>query len=113
MGLNLLASILNLYTLRDGPHRKRRIVNVFKDRDREPNKKLAELKSGKLSEEERFEDEMADNYSEYCKPLVPCKRELRKVVFPDGKRWLQVLYPRMVDVFEKAKKDLTDQVARK
>jgi len=56
----------------DGPHRKRRVVNEFEDWNKEQMKKVAELKTGKVSEEDGFDKEMADNFSEYCRPLVPC-----------------------------------------
>jgi len=61
-----------------------------------------------LSEEDGFDKEMSDNFSEYCKPLIACMQELRMVVFPGGKRWLsedRELYSRMTDVLEKARED--------
>ena len=45
-------------------------------------KYLAWINVGKVSEEDGFDKEMMDNFSEYCKPLIPYMQELRKVVFP-------------------------------
>ena len=49
---------------------------------------------------------MDKNFTEYCKPLVPCIRELHKVVFPDGSPWPtehQELYSDMKRVLERAR----------
>jgi hypothetical protein len=62
-----------------------------------------------VSEEDKFQEEMNENFSPYCKPLIPCMQELRKVVFPDGKRWLTEdtkLYSQMRAVLSKAREDL-------
>jgi serine/threonine protein kinase len=70
---------------------------------------LARQKAGFLIEEDRFGKKANENCTAYCRPLIPCILELRKVVFPEGKRWLQQdrqLYSQMKSVLEKARTDL-------
>ncbi len=100
----------------DGPKRKRRIVKEFENWNKKSIEELAKLKMGLVLEDDGFNKEMSDNFSEYCRPLVPCMRQLRKAVFPDGRRWLRedrVLYTQMVEVLDRARRDLTDKVATK
>ena len=69
-------------------------------------KELAEIKKGKVDEEDKFTKEVTENFTPYCRPLIPCIQELRKVVFPGGKRRLdedRELYSRMKSVLEKAR----------
>ncbi|KAK3175351.1 hypothetical protein OEA41_002598 [Lepraria neglecta] len=90
------------------PGQERRKVNEFEEWNREPIEKLANIKIGMVSEEDRFVKKIRDVFSEYCKPLIPCMQELRKVVFPGGKRWLSEdmkLYTQMNAVLEKARED--------
>ncbi|KAL2056599.1 hypothetical protein ABVK25_002993 [Lepraria finkii] len=90
------------------PGQERRKVNEFEEWNREPIEKLANIKIGMVSEEDRFDKKIRDVFSEYCKPLIPCMQELRKVVFPGGKRWLSEdmkLYTQMNAVLEKARED--------
>lgn len=64
------------------------------------------MKKGEVDELDKFDKEMDENFSAYCKPLIPCVRELRNVVFPEGKRWLNQdrrLYSRMKSVLENAR----------
>ncbi|KAF2174644.1 hypothetical protein K469DRAFT_648111 [Zopfia rhizophila CBS 207.26] len=75
----------------------------------EPTQKLAEIKKGKVDEEDKFTKEVMKKFTVHCKPLVPCVQELRKVVFPDGKRWLREdrqLYSYMKSVLEQALKNM-------
>ncbi|OCK78451.1 hypothetical protein K432DRAFT_427264 [Lepidopterella palustris CBS 459.81] len=75
----------------------------------EPTQKLAEIKKGKVDEEDKFTDEVEKEFTAQCKPLIPCIQELRKMVFPRGKRWLgedRQLYSRMKSVLQQAIKDL-------
>jgi hypothetical protein len=61
-------------------------------------------------EEDKFDKEVKKSFTAYCKPLIPCIQELRKVVFPDGKRWLtedRRLYSQVKSVLEMARKDLS------
>ncbi|KAH7053440.1 hypothetical protein B0J12DRAFT_698622 [Macrophomina phaseolina] len=80
-------------------------------------KELAELKSGKVLEEEEFENEVKQNFTEYCKPLVTCVQELRKVVFPGDRRRKnenETLYSQMMDVLEKARVSFSpDPISRR
>lgn len=47
---------------------------------------LAEIKKGKVDEEDKFNEELEKNVVAYYRPLIPCIQELRKVVFPEGRR---------------------------
>jgi len=97
----------------DGPHRKRRIVTEFEDWNKKSIKELAKLKIGLVLEDD-FHKEMNVNFSEYCKPLIPCMQELWKEVFPGGKRWLsedRELYSRVADVLERARENFADNLA--
>ncbi|KAL8906150.1 MAG: hypothetical protein Q9207_002183 [Kuettlingeria erythrocarpa] len=93
----------------DGPGQERRKVKEFEEWNTKRIEELAEIKIGKVFEEDVFDEEMSDHFSEYCKPLIPCMQELRKVVFPGGKRWLsedRELYSKMTDILEEAKERL-------
>ncbi|KAF2193607.1 hypothetical protein K469DRAFT_239099 [Zopfia rhizophila CBS 207.26] len=75
----------------------------------EPTQKLAEIKTGKVLEEDKFDKEVDRNFTAHCKKLKPCIQQLRKVVFPGGKRWLREhrqLYTQMKSVLEQARKEL-------
>lgn len=50
---------------------------------------LACEKAGLVIEEDKFSKKVDENFTAYYKPLIPCVQELRKVVFPEGKRWLR------------------------
>ena len=68
-----------------------------------------EIKKGKVDEEDKFAKEVNNTFTARCKPLIPCIQELRKVVFPGGKRWLREdrqLYSYMKSVLEQALKSL-------
>ncbi|KAH8727358.1 hypothetical protein GQ44DRAFT_738332 [Phaeosphaeriaceae sp. PMI808] len=61
----------------------------------ESTQKLAEIKKGKVDEEDNL--------------LIPCIKELRKVVFPNGKRWLREdrqLYSRMKSILQRVMETL-------
>ena len=64
----------------DGPGRKRSKTE-YELWNYEPTKKLAEIKKGKVDEEDKFNKEVNDNFTTPCQPLIPCIQELRKVVF--------------------------------
>jgi hypothetical protein len=73
-------------------------------------KELAKIKAGAVLEQDKFDKEVNGNFTAYCKPLITCIQELRKVVFPEGKRWLtedRQVYSRMKSVLEKARKDFS------
>ncbi|KAH8731711.1 hypothetical protein GQ44DRAFT_745770 [Phaeosphaeriaceae sp. PMI808] len=80
----------------------------------EPTQKLAEIKKGKVDEEDKFTEEVEKEFTAQCKPLIPCIQELREVVFPGGKRWLREdrqLYSHMKSVLQRTieKLDTTEQ----
>ena len=50
---------------------------------------LAKIKTSLVLEEDRFYKEIEENITVYCILLIPYIEELRKVVFPKGKRWLE------------------------
>jgi hypothetical protein len=71
---------------------------------------LAREKAGLVIEEDKFSKKVDENFTAYCKLLIPCIQELRKVVFPEGKRWLgedRRLYSEVKSVLETARKDLS------
>ena len=98
----------------NGPSRKRRIIKKFEDWNNKSIEELAMLKIGLVLEDD-FVKKMSDNFSEYCKLLIPCMQELWKEVFPGGKRRLSEdrgLYSRMADVLERAREACADRLAR-
>jgi hypothetical protein len=65
-----------------------------------------EIKNGKVLEQDKFNKKVDENFTPYCRPLIPCVQELCDVVFPGGKRWLEEdreLYVRMKSVLEKTR----------
>lgn len=89
----------------DGPCRKRRIVEKFENWNNKSIEELAMLKIGLVLEHD-FIQKMSDNFSEYCKSMIPCMQILWKEVFPGGRRRLsedRELYSRMVDVLVRAR----------
>jgi preprotein translocase subunit SecE len=44
---------------------------------------------GLVIEEDKSSKKVDESFTAYRKPLIPCIQELRKVVFPEGKRWLK------------------------
>ena len=92
----------------NGPGRSRSTTG-YDSWNYEPTQKLAEIKKGKVDEEDKFTKEVEEEFTTQCKQLIPCVQELRKVVFPGGKRWLKEdrqLYSRMTSVLEQALGDL-------
>jgi hypothetical protein len=56
-----------------------------------------------------FNKEVDRDFTAYCTPLIPCMKELRQVVFLEGKRWLEAdrqLYSRMKSILQQTRKDL-------
>jgi hypothetical protein len=86
-----------------------RRVSKFQAWNFESTENLAKIKKGSVDEEDKFNKEVDENFTAYCTPLIPCIKELRKVVFPEGKRWFREgrhLYSRMKSVLLQARKDL-------
>lgn len=65
---------------------------------------LATTKSGQILEE--FFNTVDNYFTDHCKPLLPCLKELHKVIFPRGRRWFtghRELYSEMIKILEKAR----------
>ncbi|PVH91183.1 hypothetical protein DM02DRAFT_664271 [Periconia macrospinosa] len=83
----------------------RRHVSKFEAWNFESTENLAKIKKGSVDEEDKFTKEVEENVTTYCTPLIPCVQELRKGVFPRGKRWLEQdpqLYSRMKFILQRA-----------
>ena len=75
----------------------------------EPAREVADLKRCLVDDESYFNWEVYISCTPYCEHLIPCLRELRKIVFPEGRRWATEdagLYLRMAEVLEKARDDI-------
>ena len=87
---------------------KRRIVPQYEKWNYASTKELADLKRGLVLEDADF-NETITGFTPYCQPLIPCIQELRKYIFPNGKRWLgenNKLYSQIRGVLNKARGDL-------
>ena len=87
---------------------KRRTVSKYERWNYADTEELASLKKGSIDEDNIFEGNVA-SFTSYCKPLIPCVKELRKYIFPNGKRWLgesNELYSQTKAVLNKAREDL-------
>jgi len=85
---------------------KRRIVPKYEKWNYADTEELAETKAGQISK--GIFDTVDNYFTEYCKPLIPCLKELHKVVFPGGSKRLtehRELYSEMKGILEKAKVD--------
>ncbi len=73
---------------------------------------LARLKKGEICDEGDFIKAAEENFTPYYQPLVPWVNKLRKVVFPNGRRWEREdsgLYTRMRGILEEARKGLVER----
>ena len=87
---------------------KRRVVPKYEKWNYAGTEELADLKKGLIVEEESFNKTTA-GFTPYCQRLIPCVQELRKYIFPNGKRWLgenKELYSRIRGVLDKARGNL-------
>ena len=69
---------------------------------------LAGMKKGKISDETDFVRSANEYFTEYYRPLIPCINTLRKVVFPNGRRWAKEdpgLYDRMKAILRGVRED--------
>ncbi|KAI1354763.1 hypothetical protein F5Y01DRAFT_238943 [Xylaria sp. FL0043] len=69
---------------------------------------LARDKKGIISDERDFVRTAEGNFTSYYRPLIPWVNKLRRVVFPNGRRWQQVddkLYSRMAQVLRDGQND--------
>ncbi|KAJ3569608.1 hypothetical protein NPX13_g6027 [Xylaria arbuscula] len=75
-----------------------RVVSEFNEWNDAGTEKLASLKKGVTSDEGDFVRIAERNFALYYRPLIPWVNKLRRVVFPNGRRWQQVddkLYSQM------------------
>ncbi|KAI1955101.1 hypothetical protein LOZ58_006852 [Ophidiomyces ophidiicola] len=87
---------------------KERVVERFEEWNYMGTEKLADAKKGIVSDESDFLKVVADNFTSYYQPLVPWVNRLRRIVFPDDKRWKEEnpgLAEDMRKMFQKAQKD--------
>ncbi|KAJ8071763.1 hypothetical protein OCU04_002079 [Sclerotinia nivalis] len=92
----------------NGPERERSRTE-YENWNYEDTRKLGKIKSGTVLGESEFIEEVDSNFTFYCKPLIPCIKQLHEVVFPDGKRWStenRRLYSQMKLILEKAREAL-------
>ena len=86
---------------------KRRIVPMYEKWNYAGTEELAGAKAGQISK--GYFDIVDGYFTEHCKPLIPCLKELHKVVFVEGSRWFgehRELYSDMKRVLEKARDKL-------
>ena len=91
-----------------GTGEERYNVLEIDDWNYEPVDKLKILKTGTIAEV-HFNSVIDKYFTSYCKDLVPCIRELRKILFPGGEPWSTEdygLYSRMKMSFEQARDNL-------
>ncbi len=92
-----------------GPGEETQDIGDFKDWNYESTEKLIREKSGTVANEEDLSDIINTSFTIYCQPLIPCVKELRKIVFPGGQQWGTEdhgLYLRMKGVLMKARDNL-------
>lgn len=90
----------------NGPGRGRRKARQFENWNFAATEELAKTKKGTVDEDDKFSEEVDRHFTAYCQPLVACIKELRKVVFPGGKRRTsddRTVYSRMKAALEKAR----------
>ena len=83
---------------------KRRIVPQYEDWNYLPTERLAREKAGQISK--GIFDTVDSYFTEHCKPLLPCLKELHQVVFPGGRRWFtehRALYSDITKILKKAR----------
>lgn len=91
----------------DGP-RKHRVVPRYEEWNYVDTERLARLKKGEISDEADFIRGAKEHFTPYYQPLIRCVNNLRKEVFPDGRRWSTpntALYSRMKGVLLEAAKE--------
>ncbi|CAH0019280.1 unnamed protein product [Clonostachys rhizophaga] len=99
--------LLWICTHYDGPHRGRVLHEDDEWNPTSPSQ-LAALKKGHISHEGDFLRSEKKNFTQYYQPLVPWVNRLRKVVFPNGRRWEKEdagLYSRFRKILRDAQED--------
>ncbi|EJT69172.1 hypothetical protein GGTG_13281 [Gaeumannomyces tritici R3-111a-1] len=90
----------------DGPG-KGTVVAQFDKWNYANTEELTRLKKGEISDEGDFIKAAEEYFTPYYKPMVPWVNRLRKVVFPNGRRWENEdsrLYTRMKEILGEASK---------
>ncbi|KAI0435803.1 hypothetical protein F4803DRAFT_573786 [Xylaria telfairii] len=85
-----------------------RVVFAFDEWNDAGTEKLANLKKGVISDKRDFVRTTKSNFTSYYRPLIPWANKLRRVVFPNGRRWQQVddkLYSQMRQILNDAQND--------
>ncbi|KAI1826568.1 hypothetical protein F4861DRAFT_496615 [Xylaria intraflava] len=85
-----------------------RVVTEYDNWNFAKPKFLATIKRGVINTEQDFLQTVTEDFTEHYRVLVPWVNELRKVVFPDGRRWEYEdpsLYSRMREILRKAQSD--------
>lgn len=81
---------------------KSRIVPENEDWNYLSTERLAREKTGQISK--AIFDTVDRYFTDHCKPIIPCLKELHKVVFPQGSRWFgehRELYSDMERILER------------
>ncbi|KAM7191172.1 hypothetical protein V8F33_009043 [Rhypophila sp. PSN 637] len=94
----------------DGPG-EGKVVAQFDKWNFADTEELARLKKGEISNEGDFIKAAQENFTLYYQPMVPWVNKLRKVIFPNGRRWEREdggLYTQMREILEEARKRLAE-----
>ncbi|KAL3587902.1 hypothetical protein FPOAC2_13801 [Fusarium poae] len=85
-----------------------RVVQEFDKWNYVDTGELANLKKGQVSHEGDFIKTAKENFTPYYQPLVPWVNRVRKVVFPNGRRWEREdkeQYVRVREILQEARRD--------
>ena len=89
---------------------KRRIIPEYEDWNYLSTDRLEEGKAGKMLKlEETSDQKMYEWFTAFCGKLIPCMQELRRALFPGGKRWLsenRSLYGMVNTILRKARESI-------
>ena len=86
---------------------KRKIVLQYEKWNYADTEELAKTKAGQISK--GIFDTVDNYFTEHCKPLIPCLKELHTAVFVGGSRWFsehRELYSDMKRILEKARSNI-------
>jgi hypothetical protein len=92
----------------NGPNDKGAVVDRFEKWNYTDTVELADAKKGVVSDEGDFLKTAQECFTSYYQPLIPWVNKLRRVVFPDGKRWKKPdpsLYSDMKEILQAAQDD--------
>ena len=90
---------------------KCRVVPQYEDWNYLSTERLAREKAGQISK--GIFDTVDGYFTEHCKLLIPCLKELHKVVFVEGSRWIsehRELYSDMKRILEKARDNVKAKI---